>query len=740
VKRNRGLWVSVIFVAVLVVGSSLSFAFGVFKPVLGLDLEGGLAVILSAPEGTDPGTMQQALENIRNRVDAFGVGEPDIFVSGNTIEIQIPGLSDSTVEQRDTNLSCIEDTDQASYGCSTDQAVATEALSGFSVGSQASQVCLLDGNGDQLACYASQADADAAKQGITTEPKSSPTSSASASATGSPSASASPTAGPPPGASQYCLTDFSNTELRCYPSRAAAESARKGITSQVTKSSWCVQAPAASPSPSATPTPSASATPSGKTKRASASPSVSASPSAASDPSAAYAQLDTASAQPLPCDYASKSEAQSALDGWTAAHVTTQYCVVSSQGQDLGCYTTLSAAAEQQRATGQQRLLDTIGKTARLEERQTLEIVPAGTPQAAQIQLTCQTQEEQATKDCQGGAQDQNDVWYPDPSRNELVHLGPVIITGGNITKASAQLSGGTQTNPITQWVVTFQLDGQGSDAFAKATTAALAQRTPQNQIAIALDRSIVSNPQVTGAITTGNGQIEGNFTEDSAKQLASLLNAGALPVELTRQSVRTVSPTLGSESLKQGIIAGIAGLILLFVYLLLYYRMLGIVAWFGMTIWAILAIALVSLAGKSFGYALTLAGVAGLVISLGVTADSYIVFFERLKDEVRSGRAPRAAVQPAFKRAFKTIVAADIVTGIAAAVLYLTAVSSVRGFALTLGVATALDLFVVYFFKRPTVYLIARTRALAEMRGFGLTAATAADHAALDTTMEPDA
>jgi preprotein translocase subunit SecD len=419
--------------------------------------------------------------------------------------------------------------------------------------------------------------------------------------------------------------------------------------------------------------------------------------------------------------------------------VTTQYCVVSSQGEDLGCFPTQAAAAQRQRETGQQRLLETIGKTARLEERQTLEIVPSTSPQAASIQLTCQKPEELDTPACSGKAQDQNEVWYPD-DRGNYVHLGPIIITGGNITKASAQLSGGSQTDPLTQWVVAFQLDGAGADAFATATTAALQEPSPRNQIAIALDRTIISNPQVTGAITTGNGQIEGNFTEDSAKQLASLLNAGALPVELTRQSVRTVSPTLGEESLKQGIVAGIAGLILLFVYLLLYYRLLGIVAWFGMTIWAVLAIALISLAGKSFGYALTLAGVAGLVISLGVTADSYIVFFERLKDEVRSGRAPRVAVQPAFKRAFKTIVAADIVTGIAAAVLYLTAVSSVRGFALTLGVATALDLFVVYFFKRPTVYLIARTKALSEMHGFGLTAATAADHEALDTTVEPDA
>jgi preprotein translocase subunit SecD len=188
------------------------------------------------------------------------------------------------------------------------------------------------------------------------------------------------------------------------------------------------------------------------------------------------------------------------------------------------------------------------------------------------------------------------------------------------------------------------------------------------------------------------------------------------------------VSPTLGEESLRQGIYAGVAGLILLFLYMLFYYRLLGVVAWLGMTIWAALAIALVSIAGDQLGYALSLAGVAGLVISLGVTADSYIVFFERLKDEVRSGKSARAAVQPAFARAFKTIVAADIVTGLAAVVLYVTAVSSVRGFALTLGVATLLDLLVVYFFKRPTVFLIAKNQRLVNLRGFGLSSGVAAE------------
>jgi preprotein translocase subunit SecD len=174
--------------------------------------------------------------------------------------------------------------------------------------------------------------------------------------------------------------------------------------------------------------------------------------------------------------------------------------------------------------------------------------------------------------------------------------------------------------------------------------------------------------------------------------------------------------------------IAGVAGLILLALYLLFYYRVLAVVAWVGMLIWAILALGLVALAGRTIGYNLTLAGVAGLVISLGVTADSYIVFFERLKDELHAGRSPRAAAMPAFKRSFRTVVAADFVTAIAAAVLYVTAISSVRGFALTLGVATLLDLFVVYFFKRPAVALLTRSDRIVNWRVMGVKAGLAAD------------
>jgi protein-export membrane protein SecD len=720
VKRSRGLWVSIIAVVVLVAVSVAAFAAGRLEPVLGLDLKGGVSVILSAPDGTPAATMEQALENIRNRVDAFGVGEPDIALSGTTIEIQIPGLSDSKVEQRSVDLQCITDPKGATYGCADTPEPPTVALRGFDVTSKDAKVCVF-AEDVQLSCFDSQSAADAAKAGITSESKASLTPSGSASAT--PSTSASPSSEGPGGKTgEYCLTDFTRTELQCYPDYATAQAAYKSLTTKVTQTTWCITPPTAPTSAPATPTPTAA--PNGKSKD---SPTPTPTPDPSTDPAAAYALLDTTGSSKPPCDYQSKTEANAALDAWAVQHITTRFCVVSAQGRDLGCFSTEEAASERQRETGQERLLQLIGKTARLEERPTLEIVPPNDPQFTSITPTCQTPEEQDSKACQGTAQDGNDVWYPDEQGN-LVHLGPVVITGANITSATATLSGTSQS--LAEWSVDFVLDGEGTNAFADATRQAVTLPSPRNQIAIAVDHRIISNPVVNEAITAGRGVITGNFTEQESKDLASVLNAGSLPVNLTQQSVRTVSPTLGSESLKEGIIAGAAGLVLLFLYLLFYYRLLGVVAWFGMSIWAILAIALISLAGESFGYALTLAGVAGLVISLGVTADSYIVFFERLKDEVRAGRSVRTAVQPAFHRAFHTIVAADIVTGIAAMVLYFTAVSSVRGFALTLGVATALDLFVVYFFKRPTVFLIARSKRLSTLRGFGLDSATGADHA----------
>jgi preprotein translocase subunit SecD len=290
-------------------------------------------------------------------------------------------------------------------------------------------------------------------------------------------------------------------------------------------------------------------------------------------------------------------------------------------------------------------------------------------------------------------------------------------------------VSGTTSNTAQAGWEVDFTLDAEGTTAFAAATTDLVTKTSPQNQLAILLDGVIQGQPpQVVTAITDGRGSITGNFTEQRSKDLALLLQSGALPVQLTRLTVETVSPTLGSASLHQGLIAGLVGLLALMLYLGFYYRLLGVVTWVGMAIWAILAIGLVSVLGKTVGYSLSLAGIAGLIVSLGITADSYIVFYERLKDEDRNGKTIRAAVQPAFKRAWRTIVAADTITVIAAAVLYVVSIGSVRGFALTLGLSTMLDLFVVWFYKRPTVFLMARSERLTNLRGIGLKSAMAED------------
>ena len=727
-KGTRNLWLSVGFVAVLVVASVAGFATGTLKPTLGLDLQGGLSVILSAPSGTTDTVMNQALENIRNRVDAFGVGEPQISLAGNNIEVQLPGLAPGTIQARPKDQWCIAAPDGKSYGCATDQATAEKALAEIRVVPEPKTVCVEDGGGnvlDQSLCFGTQAEADTALAGISVQPKATPTPSGSVSPTASPSAK--PSGSPSPAPGPYCLTDSAGATFGCYPTQDKANAAQKALTAKATAFSYCLLAPATITPPTPSPTPTPSPSPGGGkaslTPSASPSPLPSPSPSAFSTLSFVYGTQGA-----LPCGFPAKADAQTALSSLSATHETQVFCVISSANKNLGCFLNRQDAINQQRETGQSHLLEVIGQTARLEERVVQAVIPPSDPSYASIPLTCPTAEQQKTKACSFDALKKQDVVYVGTDGQTKYKLGPVVISGSDIKKAQATFQSATSTSLTQGWEISFALNSSGSSAFCTATKAALSAASPQNQIAIAVDQVIISAPTVNGEICAGSGVISGSFTETRAKDLATQLNAGALPVELTRQSVQTVSPTLGSQSLHQGILAGVAGLIALFLYLLFYYRLLGVVAWLGMSIWATLAFAMVSLAGKSFGYSLTLAGIAGLVISLGVTADSYIVFFERLKDEVRNGKTPRSAVKPAFKRAFRTIVAADFVTGIAAVALYLTAVSSVRGFALTLGVATLLDLFVVYFFKRPIVFLISGNQRLVDLKGFGLTSGVAGE------------
>jgi preprotein translocase subunit SecD len=221
--------------------------------------------------------------------------------------------------------------------------------------------------------------------------------------------------------------------------------------------------------------------------------------------------------------------------------------------------------------------------------------------------------------------------------------------------------------------------------------------------------------------------QISGSFTEGEAKDLALVLRYGSLPVELERQSVQTVSASLGTDSLRAGIIAGFVGLGLVALYMLLYYRALGVVVIVGLTVWGSLMYTIVSFLGEAQGLALTLAGVTGIIVSIGVTVDSYVVFFERLKDEVKAGRTLRSSTERAFKRAFRTILAADTSAFIGAAVLWWLTVGSVRGFAFFLGLSTVLDVVVAWSFTRPAVTLLSASHFFTDMPVFGVARGLAA-------------
>ena len=367
----------------------------------------------------------------------------------------------------------------------------------------------------------------------------------------------------------------------------------------------------------------------------------------------------------------------------------------------------------------QERLLELIGTTARLEFREVLETVAPGAENYEQTEPTPRTADTDEIAD--------QEVVYPaaDTPRGQdpvLFRLGELLLAGDDLDRAQALFLDPTSAGPSAEpgWRVSFRFQGEGARTLEEITERLSAER---KQMAIVLDRQVESAPTVQSSLP-GEGEITGNFSEPEARDLAVVLQSGSLPVELEQSQVETVSATLGQESLRQGLLAAVLGLIGLALYLAFYYRLLGVVTWFGMAIWALLALGLVSLLGQAAGYSLTLAGVAGLVISLGVTADSYIVFYERVKDEVRKGKTVRSAVQPAFASAWRTIVAADIVTILAAIVLYILAIGSVRGFALTLGLSTLLDMFVVYFYKRPTVFLISRSKFLSDLRGMGLQSA----------------
>ena len=363
------------------------------------------------------------------------------------------------------------------------------------------------------------------------------------------------------------------------------------------------------------------------------------------------------------------------------------------------------------------RVVELVGQTAELRFRQVLASAaatgtpdPTATPTAG---VSAEVNAKFAVLDCtklenlQGTATDAptDTIAVCDRAGTTKYILAPAEVLGRQISKASA----GLDTQAGNAWYVSLTFNGEGTTAFGALTTRVTTLAEPLNQVAIVLDGLVVSSPRITEPIPSGNAQITGSFTQLEAQDLANVLKYGALPLAFDRGEVQQISPTLGADQLNAGLLAGGLGLLLVFIYSLLYYRGLGLVTVGSLLVAASLVLVLFLLLGEWIGFTLTLAGIAGAIVAIGVTADSFIIYFERIRDELREGRSLRTAVETGWLRARHTILIADFVSIIAAALLYFFAVGGVRGFAFTLGLTTLVDLIVVFTFTKPLVTILAR-------------------------------
>jgi preprotein translocase subunit SecD len=363
------------------------------------------------------------------------------------------------------------------------------------------------------------------------------------------------------------------------------------------------------------------------------------------------------------------------------------------------------------------RVVELVGQTAELRFRQVLAVAastgavdPAATPATG---ISPEVNAKFAALDCtkaenlQGSGSDAptDTIVACDRAGTAKYILAPAEVLGRQISKASA----GLDAQSGSAWYVSLTFNGEGTAAFGAITSRVTSLASPLNQVAIVLDGLVVSAPRITEAIPSGSAQITGSFTQLEAQDLANVLKYGALPLAFDRGEVQQVSPTLGADQLSAGLLAGGLGLGLVLLYSLLYYRGLGLVTVGSLAIAGSLVYLLFLLLGEWIGFTLTLAGIAGAIVAIGVTADSFIIYFERIRDEIREGRSLRTAVETGWSRARRTILVADFVSIIAAVLLYFFAVGGVRGFAFTLGLTTLVDLIVVFAFTKPIVTILAK-------------------------------
>ena len=366
------------------------------------------------------------------------------------------------------------------------------------------------------------------------------------------------------------------------------------------------------------------------------------------------------------------------------------------------------------------RVVELVGQTAELRFRQVLVetgAVPTPDDEKLIASLSLSADQVAAFKalDCTkpestlgSGGDDANAVIVTcDRNGGSRYVLAAAQVVGRDIKGATAALD---QQN-ASGWFVSLDFTGDGTKKFGTLTQSVVNLAAPQNQVAIVLDGVVVSAPRINEAILGGSAQITGSFSQLEAQDLANVLKYGSLPLAFDRGEVQQVSPTLGNDQLVAGLIAGGLGLLLVVLYSLMYYRALGSVVIGSLLLAGLHVLLICLLLGKWVGFTLTLAGIAGMIVAIGITADSFIVYFERIRDEMRDGKPLRVAVETGWQRARRTVIVADLVSVISSVVLYIVSVGSVRGFAFTLGLTTAVDLIVIFLFTKPLVSILAKLK-----------------------------
>ncbi|WP_174536508.1 protein translocase subunit SecD [Micromonospora chalcea] len=487
-------------------------------------------------------------------------------------------------------------------------------------------------------------------------------------------------------------------------------------TASATPSGAATPTPSGSASPQATTSPKVSASPSAGGQGGMApTPSASASASPSASPSAASPSV-SASAEPVPQSIEQQRKAVEQKVGaaaWAAAsglQAPADLTTDPTLADKLKPFGTLTPQEIAVLPVEMQFNVPTI-TCAQLDKRP-----------AASIK-----DEKQKAVACESGAKYLLDV---------------AKVLGTDVKNASAQL------DQTSSWVVSLNFTGKGQEKWTALTREAFnnegqaCDQTALGQdgkcrVAVVLDNAIVSSPEIQGVLT-GDSQITGSFDNKTANALASQLRYGALPVTFEPQEQQNVTATLGDSHLKAGLLAAGIGMLLVIIYSFFYYRLLGSVIFLSLVLSALLVFGALVVLGRSIGFTLTLAGIAGMIVSLGVAADSFVIYFERLKDEIREGRSPRSAVPRAWIRARRTIISANAITLMSAVVLYIVSVGAVKGFAFALGLATVLDLVVVFLFRHPIMTMFARTRAFLSPRVSGLGRALPARSAESGTARNP--